>query len=58
VFQLYQQVAGNQAYDFSGVGNRTCTKPEELPPINPTPRPHLRVLWIHTLLYPGSCGRW
>jgi len=27
------------------------------PPINPTPHPYLRVLWIHTLLYPGSCGR-
>jgi hypothetical protein len=27
------------------------------PPINPTPRPYLRVLWIRTLLYPGSHGR-
>jgi hypothetical protein len=29
----------------------------QLPPINPTPRLHLRVLWIHMLLYLGSCGR-
>ena len=28
------------------------------PPINPTPRPYFRVLWIRTLLYPGSRGRW
>jgi hypothetical protein len=32
----------------------SCTVPS---PINPTPCPHLRVLWIHTLLYPGSHGR-
>jgi len=28
-----------------------------LNPINPTPRPYLRVSWIRTLLYPGSRGR-
>jgi hypothetical protein len=27
------------------------------PPINPTPRPHLRVSWIRTLPCPGSHGR-
>jgi len=27
------------------------------PPINPTPCPYLRVMWIRTPLYPGSCGR-
>ena len=26
------------------------------PPINPTPRPYLRVMWIHTLLYLGHMG--
>jgi len=30
---------------------------KSIPPINPTPRPYLRVLWIRTLLYPGSRGR-
>jgi len=27
-----------------------------IPTINPTPRPYLKVMWIHTLLYPG--GLW
>jgi len=31
-------------------------EPEEIPPIKPTSRPYLRVLWIRTLLYPGSRG--
>jgi hypothetical protein len=30
---------------------------QKLPPINPTPHPSFRVLWICTLLYPGSHGR-
>ena len=29
----------------------------QLPPINPNPRPYLRVTWIRTLLYPGTRGR-
>ena len=28
-----------------------------LHPIHPNRRPYLRVMWIHTLLYPGSRGR-
>jgi len=28
-----------------------------LPPINPTPHMYLRVMWIRTLLNPGSRGR-
>ena len=27
------------------------------PPINPTPLPYLRVMWIRTLLFPGLRGR-
>jgi len=29
-----------------------------MPPINPTPRPYLRVTWIHTLGLVGGGNRW
>jgi uncharacterized membrane protein len=41
------------ALEFLTVMKITTLKP----PINPTPRSYLRVMWIRTLLYPGSCGR-
>jgi len=55
---LYDLVSGSQ--QFKGIlGNIHPTTQYQIPEphINPIPHPYLTVMWIHTLLYPGSHGR-
>jgi len=39
------------------IGSQRNKVLKEQAPINSSPRLYLRVMWIHTLLYPGSRGR-